>query len=157
MTIDTVKFDRTYADFGPKVRDFERSAEVIQVVEGFMKQWNYSLLDLMGSEFTAQWLREGEMPENDPDTLDLIFEIATQGFYEIVLRDGDGNAVYGGYLFGVQPVKITDEIVNGYRVLLATQADGGEARYGFSPGAGYTLMPGATGAFPLPVARRMAS
>lgn len=151
-----MQFNRTYADFGPQVRDFEKSPEVVAVVEDFMDLWDYTLLDLMGAEFSAHWLKKGERPANSPDTLDLIFEIASQGFFEIVLRDGDGNAIYGGYLFGAQPVGATETIVNGYRTLITTASDGSEILHEYTPGEGYAPA-FAAGVTPLNVARRMAS
>ncbi|GGX60957.1 hypothetical protein GCM10007385_32780 [Tateyamaria omphalii] len=149
-----LKFGRTYADFGKDVRGFEKTPEVIAVVEEFMELWGYSLLDLLGAEFSAQWLRAGESPMNSEDTLDLIFEIESQGFFEIVLRDGDGTAFYGGYLSGVQHVRFTETIVNGYRTLVTTAGDGAETLHEYTPGIGYRPV-FAEGVMPLSVARRL--
>ena len=150
-----LKFDRTYIDFGPKVRDVEKTADVVAAYEDMLTMYGYPCGDQVGAHFTAQWLGEGEKPENDPETLDLIFEIPNQPFLEIILNGRGTEARYGGWLSGAQPVTVTDEIANGFRVLMATQPDGSEVRHEYNPGLSQYLPTATATALPLAAARRM--
>ena len=149
------KFNRSYLDFGPDVRPFETTADVVSVYEDILTMWNYDLGDQIGALFSAQWLREGERPENDPETLDLIFRINGAPFFEIILKDGTNGARYGGWLFGAEPVVVTDEIVDGYRVILTADADGSQLRHEYSAAAATYGPVAPVAAMPLSAARRM--
>lgn len=146
------KFNRTYADFGGEIRPFEKAPEVVAEIEYFMGFWGYTLSNLLGAKVSAHWLREGEAGPNDPDNLDLVFEMVGEPYFEIVLRDGNGNAHYGGYLYGQQPVEAKDDIINGYRVIY-TELDGAKIRHEYDPIDGYLPVFGAS-VVPLGVAKR---
>ncbi|MBW8640286.1 hypothetical protein K1W69_24040 [Hoeflea sp. WL0058] len=83
----------------------------------------------------------------------MLFEMVGQNYFEIVLRDGDGSAYYGDWLAGSQPVEVTDEIINGFRVIFTGQGDE-KVRHEYEPGSGYGPIYG-TSAIPLASAKRM--
>ncbi|WP_171177828.1 hypothetical protein [Ruegeria sp. HKCCD8929] len=117
-----VQFNRDYTNYGAEVRDFERTTDVSIVLTEVLSAFFYPLNALIGNKFSAQWLGEGDKGPNDPEDLDLIFEFSeteVSGAYrEIVLRDSAGVATYGGWLIAGGVVNVTDEIVNGYRVIV---------------------------------------
>lgn len=151
----TLKFDRTYLDFGTQVRPIEKTADVASVFEDILTTWGYDVGDQIGGMFSAQWLGEGERPTNDTDRLDLIFEITGEPYFEIALRGETGVASYGGWLFGKQPVVVTDEIVNGHRVLLTTLEDGAQLRHEFFADAAGYLPSDSVTEMPLRAVRRI--
>jgi hypothetical protein len=151
----TIQFNRTYCEYGPQVRDFEKTPDVIAVIDHFIGLWGYSVGDLMGTRFTAQWLGDGEKSGKAEDELDLMIEMNATGFFEIVLRNGNGDSQYGGWLYGKQPVVVSDDIVNGYRVILTTGDDGSQLRHEFIPSIGYEPVAGAK-ALPLRSQKRKA-
>lgn len=126
-----LKFTRDYALFGPEVRDFEKSEDINIVLAEIICRWNYPYDVFIDEKFVSIWLRENEAGPNDPDNLDLIFIAKDQGYAEIVLRDHNGQAVYGGYLEWGESAEVTDEIVNGYRVINVTLASGEVVRHEF--------------------------
>jgi hypothetical protein len=151
----TIQFNRTYIDFGPQVNAWEKTPDILSAIETFFGLWGYDPMEQLGAKVTAQWLGEGEKPANQNEAVDLIFEIKGQPFFEIVLNTPGKDAVYGGYLYGTQPVEITDEIVNGYRVLVTKGEDGANVRHEFDPAQGWYLPVAAASAVPLNAARRM--
>ena len=132
-----IAFNRSYTEYGPQVRGFEKSPDVIAVIDHFMSLWSYSVGNLIGGRFTTQWLAEGENDGKDEDQLDLVVQMTDTGFFEVILRNGVGDSQYGGWLFGMLPVTLTDEIVNGYRVIATTAEDGSQVRHEFLPDVGY--------------------
>lgn len=134
-----LKFDREYADFGPKIREFEKADDVGYVATEFL--WYegapfYPIGDLMEAPISAIWLGEEEAPSEE--LIDLVFRMPTGGdeswfFYEIVLRTKTG-AVYGGFAAG-ETLRVLEEIVNGHRIL---EADffGQPSRYVYEPTVG---------------------
>lgn len=150
-----MKFNRSYLDYGPDVRPFETTADVVSVYEDILTMWNYDLGDQIGALFSTHWLGESERPENDPDTLDLIFQINGAPFFEITLQDGTNGARYGGWLFGAKPVVITDEVVDGYRVILTTDMDGSQLRHEYNAAVASYGPVAPVAAMPLSAARRM--
>lgn len=143
-----VRFNDTFADFSQDVRAADRSPEVVDVVEDFVDRWGYGLGDLFGASFTTVALRENGAGG------DLIFKLTRPSFYEIVLRDDHGGATYGGYLYGAEKVRVTDKLINGYRVIVTSDTNGHEILHHYSPGLGYAPV-FASGVVPLSVARRM--
>ncbi|MEL6167842.1 MAG: hypothetical protein AAFR35_04075 [Pseudomonadota bacterium] len=143
---NTVTFDRTYADFGGEVREFEKAPEVIAAINVLMKEWPYSIEDFLGARFTAEWLGSDQRPAKvrDLNDHDLIFEMGDTGFYELVLRNDRGDSVYGGWLIGLEPVVVTDEVVHGHRVILTTLEDGTQQRHDYFPNLGYGPASGAS-------------
>lgn len=148
------KFNRTYATYGPDVRDFEKDTDVSTVLTDILCAWSYPASALIGCQFSAQWLGDGERPENKPETLDLIFEMCGTGFLEIVVRGSGNSPQYGGWLVAGPVIDVRDEIANGYRVIVVTQADGTLIRHEFTPGFGYEPVPGLA-AVPLVASRRV--
>ncbi|MGP9819815.1 hypothetical protein ACTZWW_07350 [Salinarimonas sp. NSM] len=137
-------FNRVYIDFGSQVRDFEKAVEVLAVVDFIQGAWGYGIGNLAGAKFGAQWLRAGENAQKREEDLDLILQMVDAPFFEIVLRDGANGSRYGGWLEGGLPLQITDEVVNGYRVLTTTLADGSPLRHEFVDAElGYQPVPGA--------------
>ena len=135
----TLKFDREYSDFGPKIRAFEKADDVGYVVTEFLWYDNapfYPIGDLMESPISTVWLGDGEAQSEE--LIDIVFrmpggEDETWFFYEIVLRT-DTGAVYGGFAAG-ETLRVLDEIVNGHRVL---ESDflGQPSRYVYEPTEG---------------------
>lgn len=136
-----LQFNRDYAAFGAQVRDFEKSDDVGYVVSEFLWYDGYPFYPvgaLIEAQINAVWLGAGEAP--DTSKIDLIFRMrsfedpdAGPFFFEIVLRDGDFS-IYGGYAIG-SALSVTDEIVNGHRVL-ESEFHGESLRYTFDPAAG---------------------
>ncbi len=133
----TITFNRTYADYDPSVRDFEKAPEISEILSYVLCTYNYPVSALIGGKFSAVWLKEGDRKGADKDDLDLIFEMRDQGFFEIILRDENYAPVYGGYLLAGKSVTVTDEVVSGYRVIVVTHDDHSETRHEFQPGIGY--------------------
>ena len=128
----TLKFTRDYAVFGSKVNDYEISPDVNHILAGTIRDFTWYPYDVyIGSKFVAIWLREGEKDPNDPANIDLIFIAKNQGYAEIVLRDHNSEAAYGGWLVWGESAEVTDEIVNGYRVINVTLASGDVERHEF--------------------------
>lgn len=152
----TAKFDRIYVDFGPKVNDVEKASDVLTAWEDMLAMYSYPCAGQIGAPFSAQWLGEGERPANDPDTLDLLFVIPDTPYIEIILNSGDTDARYGGWLYGQDGVELTDDYVNGYRVLIATAADGTQSRHEYLIAEGGYVPVGPVAALPLSAARRRA-
>jgi hypothetical protein len=80
----------------------------------------YPVGALVNAKISAIYLGQGEKPAGDVDDLDLISKMAQpgDGFFEIVLRSKGNAPVYGGWAYG-ESLEVTDEIVNGHRVLIA--------------------------------------
>ena len=91
---------------------------------------------LINAKISAIWLGEGEKPAGDVENLDLLFKMGAPGepFIEIILRSTGNFPVYGGWLEG-QSADVTDEIVNGHRVLVTT-LDGTKLRWEYALDAG---------------------
>ena len=154
-----VQFSRRYADFATQARPFERSTDVCLVVTDFLSRWGYPVNALIGAEFSAQWLGDGEPGPNDPDNLDLIFRMVetevSEAFFEVVLRDAHGVPVYGGWLLPADTLELTDEIVNGQRVIIGRTTGGGLVRHEFHPGeGGYVPLPQAPSVAAMAIRRR---
>ena len=143
-----IGFKEIFADFTQGVRATDRSPEVIDVIEDFVDRWGYGLADILGASFATAALQD--LGEGG----DLIFNLTRPGFYEIVLRDGYGGAIYGGYLYGAEKVRVTDRVVNGYRVIVTCDSTGHEIPHHYSPGLGYAPV-FSSGVIPLSVAERM--
>ena len=125
-----IQFNRNFAAFGNQVNPWEKSDTVGQVITELLCIWGYPVGELIEAKISGIWLGEGERPENDPDKLDIIFKMRTASpqYYEIVLRTED-DAWYGGFFEG-QSLEVTDEIVNGHRVVYAIN-NGMRIRYEF--------------------------
>ena len=132
-----LNFTRNYAMFGSDVRDFEKAPDVVSVLARTVCDYEYPYDVYIDEKFVSVWLREDEPGPNDPDNLDLIFIAKNQGFAEVVLRDHGDAAVYGGYLIWGDSAEVTDEIVNGYRVINVNLGAGGIERHEFVLGFGY--------------------
>ena len=143
-----VGFTGIFADFTQDVRAPDRSPQVIDVIEDIVDRWGYGLTDILGASFTTAALQD--LGEGG----DLIFNLKRPGFYEIVLRDGYGGAIYGGYLYGAEKVRVTDKVVNGYKVIVTCDSTGHEILHHYSPGLGYAPV-FSSGVVPLSVAERM--
>lgn len=152
-----IQFNRTYAQFGAQVKEYEKSDDVGFVVTEFL--WFegfpfYPISSLIDAKITGIWLGEGERPAADTNNIDLIFKMAGmgEGLYEIVLRSDDGT-FYGGWFFG-DTLEVTDEIVAGHRVVIGSS--GGEHfRFEFDPSIGqYRLVETAGAALSTSSARK---
>lgn len=129
-----VRFNRSYADYGDQVRQFEKTIQIGDVITEFLWYGGspyYSANQLINSKISSVWLGEGERPDNDPNNLDLIFRMDPLSpdswtDFEVILRN-NGNPVYGGFFFGAE-IFVTDVIVAGHRAV-----DGifGNERYRF--------------------------
>ncbi|MFW8635579.1 hypothetical protein [Cribrihabitans pelagius] len=142
-------FNRSFSDYGPDMQAEERSPEILDVVEGFMHRWSYSVRNLIGAEVSVEHL--GGCLDGAPD---LIFRMAALDYFEIVIRCPDRPPCYGGWLTGTLPVTVSPEAVNGRPVLMTASREGGRIRHIFDPLSGYR--PAAAGAaLPLHAARRL--
>jgi hypothetical protein len=134
-----VAFNRDYAAFGPDVRPYEKADDVGMVVTEFL-WWAgaplYPIGALIKSKISSAWLGEGEPRNGDETNLDLIFKMSGYKLFEIVLRSDAGTS-YGGWCYG-DSLEVTNEIVAGHRVLIATD-EGARIRYEFDPGVGQYL------------------
>ncbi|MEO1607227.1 MAG: hypothetical protein AAFU34_18080 [Pseudomonadota bacterium] len=151
-----VSFTRTYAEFGPKVRDFEKTPEIARLLTTVLCTYDYPVTALIGTEFAGIWLGEGDSDDKREEDLDLLFKLANEDFVEIILRDQWAKPIYGGYLVTGKSIKVTDEIVSGYRVILVTHDDHSTTRHSFVPGVGYQPEP-TYGVTTLHTARRAAA
>lgn len=132
----TMIFDRSFVELGRDLQPDEKEPGVLASIEFFMKEWGYSFGELVGAQFSTHWLGEGDSSGRSPGEMDLVIEMNGSGFFEIVLRS-KGRAVYGGWLEGMRPIVVSDEEVNGHRVVLTTLADGSQLRHEYLPGYGY--------------------
>ncbi len=130
-------FVRTYAQYGADIRDFEKSPAVSAVLSVVLSKFEYPASSLLGARLTTQWLRAGNAPGNDASLMALIFEMQGGGFVEIVLRKTVGTAFYGGWLEKGNSYRITNEVVNGYRVIDVTKPCGEIRRHVYAGRFGY--------------------
>ncbi len=150
----TIQFNREFISFGNGVQDYEKTPDIVVAWEDMLALWGYPCGGQIGAPFSAQWLAEDERPENDPEKLDLLFLIPDQPFIEIILNSGTSDARYGGWLHGSAPVDVTDEAVNGYRVLITTLPDGSRQRHEYDAVSGGYAPAGPATVMPIAVARR---
>lgn len=119
----TIQFNRHFAAFGNQVNPYEKADDVGSVLSWMLGKWNYlyPVGALVNAKISAIWLGKGERPAGDVDNLDLLFQMAQSGsgYFEIILRSKGNPPVYGGWASG-ESLDVTDEIVNGQRVLIAT-------------------------------------
>jgi hypothetical protein len=117
-----IQFKRDYAAFGSKVRPFEKSDDVGSVLSWILGEWSvlYPVGALVHAKISAIYLGKGEKPAGDVDNIDLIFKMAQSGagYFEIILRSKGNPPIYGGWAVG-ESLEVTDEIINGHRVLIA--------------------------------------
>ena len=161
-----IQFNRTYAQFGAQVKEYEKSDDVGFVVTEFL--WFegfpfYPISSLIDAKITGIWLGEGERPAADTNNIDLIFKMAGmgEGLYEIGIRvegdkadlGSDDGTFYGGWYFG-DTLEVTDDIVAGHRVVIGSS--GGEHfRFEFDPSIGqYRLVETAGAALSTSSARK---
>ncbi len=132
-----LQFNRDYAAFGNQVRAFEKDDDVGLIVTELLWFENspfYPVGAIIDAQITSVWLGEGDAPSTED--IDLIFRMRKfdEGddfhFYEIVLR-ADNAAFYGGWVFG-DKLSVSDEVVNGHRVL-NTEDLGDKLRFVFEP------------------------
>lgn len=149
-----LQFKRGYAAFGSQVRPFEMDDSVGFVVTEFSTQEGYSFYPIgaiIQAEITTAWLGEGERLPNP----DIIFKMREDyPFFEIVLRS-EAKAWWGGSIYG-QALEVTDEIVAGHRVLIAT-TDGVEDRYEYNPRVGQYMCESGRVKKPMATVLKMAS
>lgn len=120
---------RNFAQFSDGVREFEKSNEVLDLLTGFIAELDHNIGAYIGGKFIALWLGEGDKDDEDSEDLDLLFVNQTDGYVDIIFRQGGTAAVDGGALLPLKTIKLTDEIVEGYRVLIGIAEDGTETRY----------------------------
>ncbi len=128
-----ISFNRNYAAFAAGVRPFESADDVGLVVTEFL--WDggfpfYPIGALIDAKISSAWLGESDAPGNEAD-LDLIFkmrELEGANYFEIILRTASGP-IYGGWVAG-QSLEVTDEFINGHRVLIGHDS-GAKGRYEF--------------------------
>ena len=146
----TIQFNRDYAAFGSQVKPYEKADDVGLVVTEFLCLWFYPIGALVNAKISAIWLGEGEKPAGDTENIDLLFKMGSSGepFIEIILRSTGNPPVYGGWVAG-DSVDVTDEIVNGQRVLVTT-LEGSKLRWEYTldadPFPQYVLVGPAAGA-----------
>ena len=134
MSGNTYTPKRTFADFDAQTRDFEKSDDVLDVVTGIMTELGDNIGAYIGGKFIGLWLREGEAQNEDESDLDLLFVNQVDQFIDIVLRQRAGLPADGGSLKPAVTLKLTDDIVEGYRVIIGVAEDGTETRYEFVGG-----------------------
>ena len=119
----TVQFNRNYAAFGNQVEPYEKSDDVGLAVTEMLAEnrYLYPIGALINAKISGIWLGEGERPVGDKEDLDLLFKMAFPDvpFIEIILRSKGNPARYGGWALG-DKLEVTDEIVNGHRVLIGS-------------------------------------
>jgi hypothetical protein len=126
---DTVHFNRDYAAFGSEVKAYEKADDVGLVISEIICEFLFPVRALINAKISGIWLGEGEKPANDTENIDLLFKEAKpqEPYIDIILRSTGNSPVYGGWVAG-QTLQVTNEIVNGYRVLL-TMWDGEQWRW----------------------------
>lgn len=132
-----LQFKRIYAAYGPGVRAFERSPQIAEIIAGIICRWAYPISAIIGNKLSSQWLSEGERDDESLEDLDLLFEMPEEGFIEIVLRDADALPVYGGWLVHGQ-VTVTNEVMNGYRVINVVDESNETIRHEYEETFGYS-------------------
>jgi hypothetical protein len=134
-----IVFDKAYMAFGSAVKPFERADDVGLVIAEFMCFGGrpfYPLGALADAKVSSVCLKESAGLAHDEDNLDLIYRMReTSGghFFEIILRSSEGTS-YGGWAWG-QTLEVTEEIMSGYRVLIA-RAGGRKDRFEYNPQLG---------------------
>ncbi len=123
----TIKCQRTFVDWGDRTRDFERSEDVLRILTDVMVDLEQTIGAYIGGKFTSIGLHEGDSSGIEAD-LDLIFVNRADGYRDIVLRK-NGETAYGGALNPSKSVQVSDEIVNGFRVLIGIDDGGNKTRY----------------------------
>nr|MEC9421164.1 hypothetical protein [Pseudomonadota bacterium] len=124
------KFVRDFATWGPDVKSWEKANEVGYVITRDILNYGgdafYPVGALMGAKISGQWLGEGDMGSGDTENLDLLLRMTHPEskitYIEIILRSKTNSPYYAEYLEGGE-VEITDEIVNGHRVLISTDGN----------------------------------
>ncbi len=148
-----INFRRTFADWGDEVREFERGEDVLRILQDLTNDLGQTFGAFVGGKFTSVWLHEGDAP-GSKDDLDLIFVNQADGFLDIVLR-GIGGLSYGGALDPSKTVEVLDEIVDGLRVIIGTDADGNKTRYEATGGQYLPVGPAAAAALKNPARAKM--
>ncbi len=120
---------RHFAHFDDGVRDFEKSDDILDLLTEIIVDLDQNIGAYIGGKFISLWLGEGEKDEKDEADLDLLFVNQVDGFIDIIFRQRAGFPRDGGALFPAKTLKLTDEIVEGYRVIIGVAEDGTEIRY----------------------------
>ncbi|AAV94054.1 hypothetical protein SPO0749 [Ruegeria pomeroyi DSS-3] len=139
---NSIKFLRTFAEWGDQVRPFERSDDVLRILQDLTNDFGQTFGAYVGGKFTSVWLHEGDAPGSKED-LDLIFVNQSDGFLDIVLRR-EGVPADGGFLSPSASVQVLDEIVDGLRVIVGTDEAGNKTRYEAIGGQYNAVGPAAT-------------
>ncbi|MBP2551519.1 hypothetical protein J2858_004461 [Neorhizobium galegae] len=121
-------FNSSYVQFSSYTEPYQRADDVGFAITEFM--WFkgypfYAIGALTEAKVAYARLAQGAFEETDQDNVDLVFRMSQTGggyFFELVLRSDKGTA-YGGWLWG-ENLEVTDEFINGYRVLATTHAAG---------------------------------
>lgn len=150
----TIKIQRTFADWGLELRDFERGPDVLQLLQDVATDLEQVFgIAYIGGKVTSAWLHDGDSPGDTAD-LDLIFTNEADGFLDILLRE-DSGLTYGGALDPSESVEVLDDIVDGHRVIIGTDADGSRTRYEASGGRYFPVGPAAASALNNPARAKM--
>lgn len=147
---------RNYIKFGTEISDFEKDPKILKQVNHFMHELDvgYSFLDIIGARVTTTRLSDGFQVGDSQHDLDLIWHMERLNYFEIILCGEKITPRYGGWLYGEDP-QITDEIINGYRVIETTFKEQ-TLRHHYEPLVrGYEPIFGSMAA-PLPCAQRLA-
>lgn len=128
----TIQFNRDYAAFGNQVKPHEKTDDVGSIVTEILSLWFYPIGAVINAKISGIWLGEGEKPAGDLENIDLLFKMGPPGepYIEIILRSTGNPPAYGGWVAG-QSLDVTDEIVNGHRVLVTT-LEGTKLRWEYS-------------------------
>lgn len=123
----TINFQRSFTNWGDKTREFERSNEIQEILTTLIDDLSMTIGAFIDGKFSSIWLHEGDATGDKAD-LDLIFVNQTDQFLDVILRE-DGVPVYGGFLNPSVKVLVTDEVVDGHRVIIGIDENGGETRH----------------------------
>ncbi|MEM6617130.1 MAG: hypothetical protein AAF619_11410 [Pseudomonadota bacterium] len=141
--------DRIFGVFGDRVSALEAASDVGIVITAILNEHDYPSNALFGATVTTAWLGVGDPPTHDESALDLIFRMretdVSSAYYELIIRDENGFPFYGGWLASdAVSLEISDEIVNGYRVVLGRTASNDLIRHEFDMVVGYVPVSDAT-------------
>jgi hypothetical protein len=130
-----MSFNSSYLQFSSYTEPYQRADDVGYAITEFM--WFkgypfYAIGALTEAKVAYARLAQGDFEETDQDNFDLVFRMGESGgghFFELVLRSDKGTA-YGGWVWG-EDLLVTDEFINGYRVL-ATNHAAGQTHFAYS-------------------------
>ena len=128
-----LNFKQKYAEYCSLVKFDDSNTDLSLVATEIICKHQYPINALIGARYVVHRLRDRVYKAG---RFDMILAMkateANDAFFELVLRDENGFPYYGGWLVPAEHLTVSDEIICGYRVIVAhTRA--GAVRHEFCP------------------------